>query len=335
MNESRAFAFAADGSLRLYDGAIRRWAVGGQAPYRTWADSGLAELSLSDDGALIALAAGDGTVRVLRLSDGEQIAADDLGEGVAKTVAFSPDGQTLLASVIAAPSTIGLSLSRGARASPIPGVPTLRRAAWLPDGSIVSLDLKGNLRRWTALDGPEDRLDTSRIYIDLERGEAGAVLLVSEEGGIERLDAGTRTPALIALIPGARAAAGTGALIAVASAQELLRLDARGEILGRQAVAEGLTDVAVSPGSTWIAASRLDGHVLLWDGTGALRAELPGHSERVVALEFSRDGSTLASGSWDGSARIWDLGVLSQEAGALSEGLRQAWTLMPEHLEIE
>jgi WD40 repeat protein len=41
------------------------------------------------------------------------------------------------------------------------------------------------------------------------------------------------------------------------------------------------------------------------DGTNALR--LAGHTDLVDALAFDSDGTHLVSGSWDGTARIWDL----------------------------
>src|SRR5262249_59722356 len=36
-------------------------------------------------------------------------------------------------------------------------------------------------------------------------------------------------------------------------------------------------------------------------------AKLKGHEDRVLALSFSRDGRTLATGSWDQSAKLWDV----------------------------
>ena len=51
----------------------------------------------------------------------------------------------------------------------------------------------------------------------------------------------------------------------------------------------------------------MNGVVVLWDlDSGRLRYTLKGHISQVGALAFSLDGKLLASGSSDGSVRLWD-----------------------------
>jgi WD40 repeat protein/predicted Ser/Thr protein kinase len=55
------------------------------------------------------------------------------------------------------------------------------------------------------------------------------------------------------------------------------------------------------------------GQIRLWDpATGKRRGELSGHREGIYALSFSPDGKTLASGSTDGTIKLWNLSVLQE-----------------------
>ncbi len=66
-------------------------------------------------------------------------------------------------------------------------------------------------------------------------------------------------------------------------------------------------DTVFAPHSGLLATA-CDRDVLLWDSAdGRLLARLSGHTETVMALAFSPDGATLASGSWDGTVRLWGL----------------------------
>jgi WD40 repeat protein len=63
-------------------------------------------------------------------------------------------------------------------------------------------------------------------------------------------------------------------------------------------------------------------HVDLYDvATGKEEATLNGHTEEVTDLAFSRDGKWLASGSWDGTAIVWDLATPPKEHG-VQKGLK-------------
>ncbi len=82
-----------------------------------------------------------------------------------------------------------------------------------------------------------------------------------------------------------------------------------GELLGTYFGTEGaLRDVSVSSdGRRAASAGNVD--VVVWDlDTFETVARLPGHAGGVDGLDFSPDGSLLATSSWvDGTTRLWDL----------------------------
>ena len=46
---------------------------------------------------------------------------------------------------------------------------------------------------------------------------------------------------------------------------------------------------------------------MLWDvATGRKRASLQAHTDTVKSVAFSPDGQTLASGSGDGTVKLWE-----------------------------
>src|SRR5262245_54085708 len=68
--------------------------------------------------------------------------------------------------------------------------------------------------------------------------------------------------------------------------------------------------LAFSPDGKQIAAgtNAKPDFITIWDaGTGQPVRGLKGHSDAVLSLAYSRDGSKLLSGSYDGTARLWDV----------------------------
>src|SRR5260370_41586748 len=89
-----------------------------------------------------------------------------------------------------------------------------------------------------------------------------------------------------------------------------------GDVLGEWVfceVLDGIWEVATSRnGQYWGAGSR-QGEVRVWEKGGQiLHLGWQAHTSTVATLAFSPDGRALATGSWDGAIKLWDL-----ESGAL------------------
>ncbi|KAG4438003.1 hypothetical protein IFR05_006504 [Cadophora sp. M221] len=68
-----------------------------------------------------------------------------------------------------------------------------------------------------------------------------------------------------------------------------------------------VTDLAFTTDGNFLAAA-LESYILIFHvGTGTLLQSLWGHSEKVLALDFSLDGSKLASAAGDQSIRLWEV----------------------------
>src|SRR5713101_7304926 len=76
---------------------------------------------------------------------------------------------------------------------------------------------------------------------------------------------------------------------------------------------DAIVAVATSLNGTFWAAGSRRGEVWVWEAASqTLHRAWQAHTDNIYALAFSPDGRTLASGSWDGAIKLWDM-----EGGAL------------------
>ncbi len=109
----------------------------------------------------------------------------------------------------------------------------------------------------------------------------------------------------------------------VETGKELFRLDA--DYGGCCAFAPDGRSVAV-PGRYDMWSEEENGIVVIELATGAVRARFRGHRGELKALAFSADGRSLASGSEDGTALLWDLvGQPGKQRLLSATDLRELW----------
>ena len=79
------------------------------------------------------------------------------------------------------------------------------------------------------------------------------------------------------------------------------------------------TDLAIDPSAEIVCAASHDSFdILLWNvQTGQLLDRLSGHEGPIAALDFTPDGRTLASGSWDRTIRLWSIFSRTQSSEPL------------------
>ncbi len=79
-------------------------------------------------------------------------------------------------------------------------------------------------------------------------------------------------------------------------------------LLWRHDLGAAVNAVAFTPDGGQVAVGSQDRSVHLFNVRTRQVRVLRGHKDQVIGLHFSRDGRRLASGSWDGEIRVWDLG---------------------------
>ena len=60
-------------------------------------------------------------------------------------------------------------------------------------------------------------------------------------------------------------------------------------------------------GALTLVACSGDKQVHVFKASGSSIRKLQGHDDWIYSLAISRDGKTIASGSWDGDVRLWNL----------------------------
>ncbi len=324
-------------SLAIVDGAPARSALARALPRAVplrWVTSRLdaTALAVDPERARLAIGDADGVVHVLEIASGREVAVMDAGTRGVAAVAWSPDGDWIVASGVAGAVTV-IDVASGGRAAALDGHRRAVRAlAWGARLATGSDD--GTVRVWDVSNAvPSLAREPARVaplaVHDLEAGAVGAVAW-SPDG---RLVAGGADGRLLAIASPERGAEAVitsqgrhgGAIVAVEVAADgrLVSLGADRVVKVRDLVggARGQTiriggevapaDVAWSPDGRRVAIGAVDGAVQVVEigGTGEVTPTAVGEpAEGGVAALLWVDVARLAIVGRDRSFHLRDLG---------------------------
>jgi WD40 repeat protein len=276
-------------------------------------------VSYSPDGARVASASADNTVRVWDARSGAELAVLRGHKGEVISVSYSPDGARIVSGskdwmlrLWDARSGAELACLQGHRGD-------VTSVAFTPDGKrIVSGSTDRTLQVWDARSGEQlaclrghegpitcARYSSNGLCITSAYRYDAAMRVWDARSGAELLvlRGHERTVTSVSHSP-------DGERIISGSWDKTLRLwDVRsGAELAVLRGHEGeVTSVSYSPDGARIASGSDDETVRVWDArSGAELSVLRGHEGKVTSVSYSPDGARITSGSDDETVRVWD-----------------------------
>ncbi|KAG9389540.1 Protein tyrosine kinase [Carpediemonas membranifera] len=268
--------------------------------HRSWMNNGgfICDIAISPDGSTVA-SAGDKTIKLWDLESGRQVIALEAHNDWVRGLAFSPDGKTLASCSddktvklwrVSSFSTVKRVLSGQSYLShKFQGHnKSVKCVQFVSDNILLSAGMDGRVRVWSAESYDEVRV----IGFDAYTRRGIDCLAVSPDGELVATASSFATNAI-----------------------ELWSVKTGEHIRSLTGHARYVNCLAFSADGR-LASGGWDWAIRLWNLADGSSREFKGHERVIKRLAFSPDGETLASGSGDGTAKLWDTQARSAQFSA-------------------
>ena len=287
--------------------------------------------AFSPNGRHVVIAGDDGTVRIFDINNGNTIfmGAVTVIEGHTsgiRSIAFSPDGQTLATDSVMATLWDVETQTQLRRLSGSVGGTQGRGMAFSPDGQILAL--AGGKRTVSFIEVntglPARTIDVG--FFDVVFSPDLKICAGFREGSIYLVD--TDTGVLLHEVPTPLTPKSFGVTINNETGEA-----EPAEFGGGRA---SISVMTFSPDGRMLAGGASNGWILIWDVQTGEQLYLldPDIGNHTVSLAFSPDGRILASGDRKGVIRLWDTtsGTLRRTILDKRTGATDSWDNTPSHL---
>ena len=295
----------------------------------------------SPDGASIASASADNTVRIWDAGSGKLLRTLESHFASVQSVSWSPDGETLASG--SRDNTVRIwDAGCGKLLRTLDGhFAPVQSASWSADGATLASGSRDNtVRIWDAGSGKLLRtLESHSDFVQsvswspdgktLASGSADKTVRIWDTGSgklLRTLEGHSASVLSVSWSPDRET-------LASGSDDKTVRIwnGGSGKLLRTlEGYSDSVRGVSWSEDGKNLASGSWDKTVCIWNaGSGKLLHTLEGHSKSVQSVSWSPDGKTLASGSDDKTVRIWDAGsgkLLRTLEGHLAFVLIVSWS---------